>query len=108
MLVLLAAALVGDLILLPALLAGPLGRWFKPRPPLAVAEPNGGPSQFDAATVNTDPQADKALPSESQSRTNVKVEQVQTCQVSAIHLASPNAGLPEPKGNRRRDQRMST
>ncbi|MCG8648868.1 MAG: MMPL family transporter, partial [Pirellulales bacterium] len=31
MLVLLAAALVGDLILLPALLAGPAGRWFKPR-----------------------------------------------------------------------------
>ncbi|KAA5541418.1 MMPL family transporter [Roseiconus nitratireducens] len=31
MLVLLAAALVGDLILLPALLAGSLGRFFKPR-----------------------------------------------------------------------------
>lgn len=31
MLVLLVAALVGDLILLPALLAGPLGRFFKPR-----------------------------------------------------------------------------
>ncbi|MEM9367763.1 MAG: MMPL family transporter [Planctomycetota bacterium] len=31
MLVLLAAALVGDLLLLPALLAGPLGRFFKPR-----------------------------------------------------------------------------
>ena len=31
MLVMLAAALVGDLIMLPALLAGPLGRWFKPR-----------------------------------------------------------------------------
>jgi hypothetical protein len=31
MLVMLAAALVGDLILLPALLAGPAGRWFKPR-----------------------------------------------------------------------------
>ena len=31
MLVLLSAALVGDLILLPALLAGPAGRWFKPR-----------------------------------------------------------------------------
>ncbi len=31
MLVLLAAALVGDLVLLPALLAGPLGRFFKPR-----------------------------------------------------------------------------
>lgn len=31
MLVMLAAALIGDLILLPALLAGPLGRVFKPR-----------------------------------------------------------------------------
>ena len=31
MLVLLAAALVGDLVLLPALLAGPLGRFFRPR-----------------------------------------------------------------------------
>jgi predicted RND superfamily exporter protein len=31
MLVMLMAALVGDLILLPALLAGPLGRFFKPR-----------------------------------------------------------------------------
>jgi len=31
MLVLLVTALLGDLILLPALLAGPLGRWFRPR-----------------------------------------------------------------------------
>ena len=31
MLVMLATALVGDLILLPALLAGPAGRFFKPR-----------------------------------------------------------------------------
>lgn len=31
MLIMLAAALVGDLILLPALLAGPAGKWFKPR-----------------------------------------------------------------------------
>ena len=31
MLVMLAAALAGDLILLPALLAGPAGRFFKPR-----------------------------------------------------------------------------
>ncbi len=36
MLVMLATALVGDLILLPALLAGPLGRWFRPRQPSPV------------------------------------------------------------------------
>jgi hypothetical protein len=29
MLVMLATALIGDMILLPALLAGPAGRWFK-------------------------------------------------------------------------------
>lgn len=34
MLVLLMTALLGDLILLPALLAGPLGRWFRPRGPV--------------------------------------------------------------------------
>ena len=37
MLVMLATALAGDLILLPALLAGPAGRWFKSR---RVAEPD--------------------------------------------------------------------
>jgi uncharacterized protein len=40
MLVLLAAALVGDLILLPSLLAGPLGRWFRPRPPATDRSPS--------------------------------------------------------------------
>jgi hypothetical protein len=49
MLVLLAAALVGDLILLPALLAGPLGRWFRPRPPVAGMLPDGRPNQFGSA-----------------------------------------------------------
>jgi len=34
MLVLLVTALLGDLILLPAILAGPLGRWFRPRTPV--------------------------------------------------------------------------
>lgn len=34
MLVLLMTALLGDLIMLPALLAGPLGRWFRPRGPV--------------------------------------------------------------------------
>ncbi|MEO1527529.1 MAG: hypothetical protein AAFX06_19040, partial [Planctomycetota bacterium] len=53
MLILLSAALVGDLILLPALLAGPLGRFFRPREgsiagrgsfreELAVVEPDDG------------------------------------------------------------------
>jgi hypothetical protein len=44
MLTLLAAALVGDLILLPSLLAGPLGKWFRPRPPAGGVRPNDAPS----------------------------------------------------------------
>jgi hypothetical protein len=40
MLVMLVTALLGDLILLPALLAGPLGRWFRPRLPQPVDAPS--------------------------------------------------------------------
>lgn len=43
MLVMLGAALVGDLVLLPALLAGPLGRFFKPR-----LDSNGQPVKLDS------------------------------------------------------------
>ncbi len=44
MAVLLLAALLGDLLLLPALLAGPAGKWFQPRTPHAPREdaPGGG------------------------------------------------------------------
>ncbi|MEN0109591.1 MAG: MMPL family transporter, partial [Planctomycetota bacterium] len=49
MIAMLGAALVGDLILLPALLCGPLGRFFAPKAPArpqdvpaACAEPSGG------------------------------------------------------------------
>ncbi|WP_145419477.1 MMPL family transporter [Planctomycetes bacterium K23_9] len=44
MLVLLGAALVGDLILLPALLAGPLGKCFKPRESSTRTKSPVGPS----------------------------------------------------------------
>ncbi len=53
MLVMLAAALVGDLILLPALLAGPAGKWFKPR-----TDATGRPIHSDAGQLNAiDPSA---------------------------------------------------
>ncbi|MGB7343627.1 MAG: MMPL family transporter, partial [Pirellulaceae bacterium] len=44
MLVLLAAALIGDLILLPALLAGPLGKCFKPREGAKLEHANTPPT----------------------------------------------------------------
>jgi uncharacterized protein len=45
MLVLLMTALLGDLIMLPALLAGPLGRWFRPRGPVPTKTSPDGTSQ---------------------------------------------------------------
>jgi len=47
MLVLLVTALFGDLILLPALLAGPLGRWYRPR---TASPADRGPAAADAVT----------------------------------------------------------
>lgn len=50
MLVMLATALVGDLILLPALLAGPAGRWFKSRRrPVDHPETDGGQREMPAS-----------------------------------------------------------
>lgn len=46
MLVMLGAALVGDLIMLPALLAGPLGRFFKPRLDANGRPINAQPTDF--------------------------------------------------------------
>jgi predicted RND superfamily exporter protein len=58
MLVLLSAALVGDLVLLPALLAGPLGRFFKPRDggnPDFVDTSHAEVSDVELSLVDSDP-----------------------------------------------------
>jgi uncharacterized protein len=52
MLVMLAIALVGDLIFLPALLAGPMGRFFKPR--LGVPQPADHDQQDQASAAKID------------------------------------------------------
>ncbi len=51
MLILLVAALVGDLIFLPALLAGPLGRYFCPRPSAAHSKPTAGNSDRTTSPI---------------------------------------------------------
>ena len=51
MLVLLCAALIGDLIFLPALLAGPLGKHFCPKP---APQPAEGPSTSTGASSEAD------------------------------------------------------
>ncbi|HBJ37685.1 MAG TPA: hypothetical protein DDZ51_23595 [Planctomycetaceae bacterium] len=102
MLVLLAAALVGDLILLPALLAGPLGRWFRPRPPIADAhQPEGGPRQFGAAvrsdSVNVDPVTARDL-----------ADKEATSPAALAKSGAEKSAVPEPMSNRNRKQRIST
>jgi len=55
MLILLSAALVGDLILLPALLAGPIGRFFKPRTGSVPPSPNpDAPKTSDSDPAESD------------------------------------------------------
>ena len=67
MLVLLLTALLGDLVLLPALLAGPLGKFFRPRtprstPPSVHAEENGTSVQEDLGlTADTVKRYDNAI-----------------------------------------------
>jgi multidrug efflux pump subunit AcrB len=58
MLVMLAAALVGDLVLLPALLAGPAGRWFKPRARPGMRRPVDS-GESDAATDDRENQVEQ-------------------------------------------------
>jgi len=125
MLVLLAAALVGDLILLPALLAGPLGRWFRPRPPVAGTEPDIGPIQF-GATTSTDDSTTGSAPRDSASG-EMESDKLQPSKVSAkncdvevgrdkdaksptpiMHPGPASSGPPEPMGNHQRGNRIST
>ena len=71
MLVLLGAALIGDLILLPALLAGPLGRFFKPRVGAAseIAAANSAPQED--ATLWDDEAADSSTGDDDEEATSL-------------------------------------
>lgn len=73
MLVMLVAALAGDLILLPALLAGPAGRFFKPR-----EGRKRSPSPVDSETA-----ARPSLPSESD-LDDVELDSTDGCDPDAI------------------------
>jgi len=90
MLVLLAAALVGDLILLPSLLAGPLGKWFRPRPPLAGVQPESGPDMSEALIQSSATAAPSTPGPSTPGQTGSSVTSV--------------SATPEPKGKRQRDK----
>lgn len=69
MLTLLAAALVGDLVLLPALLAGPLGRFFEKRDPSGQAlDSTWGVTPEPAADATSEPTVDSAPHPETDDR----------------------------------------
>lgn len=127
MLVLLAAALVGDLILLPALLAGPLGRWFRPRPPLITARPDGGPTHSgtaglsDNASVDSSGTEDQVTSSTggdekvppSKVLANRRVDQPERDTTQPSTSVPPTAGAaqvgpPPPMGNRQQDKRIAS
>jgi multidrug efflux pump subunit AcrB len=65
MLVMLATALIGDLILLPALLAGPAGRFFKPRTDANGKPVNAGQSTTAVRSESTEPADQASNPQES-------------------------------------------
>ncbi len=62
MLVMLAAALVGDLVLLPALLAGPAGKWFKPRTDANGRPIDSGPDHGKTLDLSERDSEDNDLP----------------------------------------------
>lgn len=91
MLVLLVTAMLGDLFLFPAMLAGPLGRWFRPRTPAPDSgSPTNGHAQQGSVNIPS--------PSEEQgveAAANRNGETNDAVIASAAHRPPPT-----PKGNR--------
>ncbi len=90
MLVLLVTALVGDLILLPALLAGPLGRWFRPRHP----QPTPTSDTID-------------LPHSQDNRTAEAIRNVRNHGDSVLSSHPSQVGPPAPRGTEHANQERS-
>lgn len=123
MLVLLAAALVGDLILLPSLLAGPMGKWFRPRPPAGGVRPSDTPTPPGATagavaeTVEMSRMTDEMTgvgASHAGERTMARKSAVSNqapepperqADLRADHRPE-QPGPSEPKGNRHRGSRL--
>ncbi|MCC9644922.1 MMPL family transporter [Rhodopirellula sp. JC740] len=98
MLVMLAAALIGDLILLPALLAGPLGKVFKPRHD-HMGKPAFDPGQSGIAAASEIGGVELDSMSES---ARVNDDRVVTEDTPVLKLHKPparkDANRPSPKG----------
>ena len=86
MVVMLGTALVGDLVLLPALLCGPLGRFFAPGAP---ATPDGFP---EPQLAEIDDSATEAVPPAEP----VTVDALEPAEASREPVEPPPATEPEP------------
>ena len=75
MLVMLFAALIGDLVLLPALLAGPLGRFFKPRAVPQTQEPSMRQPVPEALAASVEAETSHTHPPRSSIAQNIPVEE---------------------------------
>ncbi len=93
MLVMLITALLGDLVLLPALLAGPLGRWFRRREPLPDAH-------------NHKPTANATVPAVVLATANNSVRSGNHEKAAASHPIQ--AGPPAPKAIDRNDVKQKS
>ncbi|TWT54008.1 MMPL family protein [Rubripirellula amarantea] len=98
MLMMLFAALVGDLILLPALLAGPLGRFFKPR-----LDKNGVPIHAESTHLNFNPSQDAAGHQAAtvgvagdQEENSGKTSDVEGIPQLKVHFPAERADRPHP------------
>ncbi len=103
MLVLLATALIGDLILLPAILAGPLGRWFRPRTVSPGSSPeDGSPANFGEQRGVVG----ERKPVDVQGSA-VAAADVDGVEEDAVIASAAHRPPPSPKGNRQGAGRQS-
>jgi uncharacterized protein len=95
MLVLLAAALFGDLVLLPALLAGPLGRFFRPREgSLDNVDPHGDLSSRKAVGTSNEDDIDDSNLDDRGRRQGVAIVHGQEAPTLRLHRPTRRTDTP--------------
>jgi multidrug efflux pump subunit AcrB len=106
MLVMLAAALIGDLILLPALLVGPLGKFFKPRNKFSAStQPDEGSTAIDGdldVNVNVNVDINVDVDEETSRSTGTgSVVVTQDVPILKVHAPPSREGSPRTTPKRR-------
>ncbi len=89
MLVLLVTATIGDLLLFPALLVGPLGKWFRPRPKAEPDSPSPEPLALEDSLVLAGGQPVAVPPSASEPPVSARQPAASSPQPTASRLVAP-------------------